>query len=62
VQNIADLKDSQFEVAGTGADAQHQHQIVNEQDKKKAANALHEDIRSEDQPKGAQIGGARETQ
>jgi hypothetical protein len=49
-------------VAGTGADAQHQHQIVNEQDKKKAANALHEDIRSEDQPKGAQIGGARETQ
>jgi hypothetical protein len=36
--------------------------MVNEQDKKKAANALYEDIRPEDQPKGAQIGGARETQ
>jgi hypothetical protein len=32
--------------------------MVNEQDKKKAANALHEDIRG-DEPKGSQQGGAR---
>ena len=61
-QNLKDLKDSQFEVAGTGADAQHQHQMVNEQDKKKAQSALHEDIRPEDLPKGSQQGGAHAAQ
>jgi hypothetical protein len=54
-KNIADLKDSQFETEGTGVLEQHEHPIVHEQDQKKAQNALHEDIRPEDQPKGAQI-------
>lgn len=60
-QNIVDLKDSQFETQGTGVLEQHQHPIVHEQDQKKAQNALHEDIRSDDQAKGAQIGSAQET-